>query len=299
MRTVSFISMYNNESFINKTKPYKRYYTEFLSDTANLEPNQYKADYIFVGSFVTEKDYHIIKAIKGKKILVITEPIEVAYKETFKLYDEGVFYMVIGCINHDPNDNKFKFPLYLDYFNYHDKEIFQRVNNLCKTQVPENFCTLINKHDRWNTRTPIYNAIKDLGHINCPSVLFKNCSNDELGRIDNIEYIRKFKFNICAENYRTKKIKGYITEKLMRCCLAGAIPIYNGELDDIDVKIFNRNRILFVDETYGSIKKMQEAVMAMQADEAVFRAFYEQDIFCDTAADMIILMGQAIKEKLK
>ena len=94
------------------------------------------------------------------------------------------------------------------------------------------------------------------------------------------ENIRKFKFNICPENYSTS-IKGYITmnlskqswdkelfsgtlveentEKIMNCCLVGAIPIYFGSFNDIYSKIFNKNRILFYNpDDIDSIEKIKK-----------------------------------------
>ena len=38
---------------------------------------------------------------------------------------------------------------------------------------------------------------------------------------------------------------GYVTEKIMDCCISGCIPIYCGKLDNIDKNIFNIKRILF------------------------------------------------------
>ena len=98
-------------------------------------------------------------------------------------------------------NNKYKFPLYIPHIDYKDKSLFSDVNNYvknCDTKIKK-FCCLINRHDMKNTRTSIYNSLKEIDTINCPSNLFNNCSNEELNNIGNKEYIKKYKFNICPE----------------------------------------------------------------------------------------------------
>ena len=150
------------------------------------------------------------------------------------------------------------------------------------------FCCLINRHDNNKTRSNIYHSLKNIGFITCPSKLFNNCSNDILNKIGNVTYIRQFLFNICPENCLTS-VKGYITEKLLNCCLAGAIPIYCGYFDDIDAKIFNKSRILFYDPyDNNSIKNVHDKIYNLINNNNQLIEFYQQDIFCDTAYETIM-----------
>ena len=48
------------------------------------------------------------------------------------------------------------------------------------------------------------------------------------------------------ENYDNDTYNGYITEKLMDCCLGGAIPIYAGWFDEYDAQIFNKTELYFI-----------------------------------------------------
>ena len=258
-------------------------------------------DFIIIGSFINNNLYNFINKLKCKKILYISEPIEKfnSYNFTFKLYTENMFDIIIGCI--DNYINKYKYPLYINYFNYNDPNIYKDINNYVKNCNPniKNFCCLINTHDQLNTRTSIYNILKDIDNISCPSILFNNCSNEELNSIGNVEYIKKFKFNICAENCTTN-IKGYITEKLLNCCLGCAIPIYSGWFDDIDEKIFNRNRILFYDpNNEESINNTYNKVKELMEDNNKLENFYRMDVFMETAYETCNMIHNNLLNMLK
>ena len=290
----SIISFWNGFSYENNifTNNYFKNYE--LSNDYNL------IDILIIGSFVSENEYNIIKKIKCYKILYISEPIEFFYNFTYKLYLENEYNMIYGCIDNNILNNKYKFPLYLDYFNY-NSNIFEITNNYVKNCNinDKNFCCLINRHDKLNTRTLIYNKLTLISLINCPSDLFNNCSNEELNSIGNIEYIKKFKFNICPENCKTN-INGYITEKLLNSCLGGAIPIYYGWFDEIDEKIFNKNRILFYDpNNEDSINKIYNKILYFSNNYEEFNNFYRQNIFKETAYDTIKLLENNLVKYFK
>jgi len=251
--------------------------------------NYDEISYIILGCFINYDNYLLINNLKCKKILYVSEPIEnfEHYKFTYKLYMENKFNYIIGSINNI--NNRYKIPFYLLYFDYNDNNIYNNINNYVKNcdLKQKEFCCLINRHDMKNTRTEIYNTLKNIDNIKCPSDLFNNCSNQELNNIGNIEYIKKFKFNICPENCFTN-INGYITEKLLNCCLGGAIPIYYGWFDEIDEKIFNKNRILFYDPlNEESIKNIRDKILYLLNNEDEFNNFYSQDVFCISAYETI------------
>jgi hypothetical protein len=246
--------------------------------------NYEESNFIIIGSFVNENEYNLIKNLKCKKILYITEPIEFFnnYAYTYKLYIENDIDFITGCINNDISNNRYKYPLYLCYINLSDKNIFNIINNYVKhADINEKkFCTLINTHDNKNTRTPIYNILKEIDNIICPSILFNNCSDEELNKIGNNEFLKKFKFNICSENCLTN-INGYITEKLINCCMGGSIPIYCGSFDEIDEKIFNKERILFYDSfNESTMNYVKDKILSLINNEEEFNKFYKQDVFC-------------------
>ena len=198
-----------------------------------------------------EYEQHI-KPQQYKNILFLTEPIQHfnkegdTYENSYKGILENKFDIIFGCINHDPENGRIKFPLYLfeNKFDFKNRKQFAEVNNYVFSVnnislIEKQFCTLINGWDPDNVRTCIYNKMCKIKGINCPGKLLNNCHNTELNRIGKAKYIKNFLFNICSENYDYDNVDGYITEKLMDCCLSGAIPVYAGWLDEYDEKIFN------------------------------------------------------------
>ena len=257
------------------------------------------ADIIFIGSFIDTNLKNLILNIlinsNKKLILYITEPIGKYLVETYNLMNHSspIFSKIIGCtINKE--STHYKYPLYINNFDL-SKRVY---DNSSDEILSKKFACLINRHDDGNTRTGIYNLLRNIDKISCPGKLFNNCDNSEINRIGNPKYINQFIFNICPENFKTD-FEGYITEKILNACLGGAIPIYFGHFDEIDGKIFNKNRIIFfnpfdqnsLEETYNFVKNLWK-----NSEKLI--EFYKQDIFCDTAEDTIRLMKDRIKEVL-
>jgi len=291
MKKYSIICMwnnYNNNFFNNNLKNYYEYTT--------VDNN---IDMLISGPFINNENYDIIKNINCIKILYITEPIEInsPYSLCYDLYKNNIFNIIIGCVEN--NSNFIKYPLYISYINL-NINIFNDINNYVKNcSIYKKFCTLINTHDTWNTRIPIYNKLINIGNIECPSKLLNNISNEELNNIGNVEYIKKFLFNICSENTLTS-INGYITEKLMNCCLGGTIPIYCGWFDDIDGKIFNRNRILFYEpNNEESINNIYNKVKELMEDSNKLNDFYKMDVFIKNAFYTLNVMHNNLFKKIK
>lgn len=282
--------------FINFWKDFD-YKNNFITELLNIYNINYNVvedniDYLFIGSFIiTDTDINIIKSFPPKtiKILFISEAIKIFYPQAYILYTQNKFNYVFGSINNlyvDGKQKHFKLPLYILYFDYKNSNFYIDVNNFVLNQniLSKNIICLINSHDQTNSRTPIYmNLIRKGININCPGKLFNNSSNEELNLIGKQEYLKKFIFNICPENTKTYP-KGYITEKLLQSCIAGCIPIYCGSYDDIDEKIFNKNRIIFYDyESDESINKCGLEIMYLINNNNKLENFYKQQPFVDTA----------------
>lgn len=247
----------------------------------------------------------IASQVYDKKILVIFEPIKnfEHYKMCYKIvekYNEYDLYL-FGCVESKPEERKIKFPLYMmERFPIYENSdmYFTKTNNFVKnTDIPmKSFCCLINSWDPDNHRTKIYKTLNKIKNIHCPGKLLNNCSNIELNRIGKPRYISNFLFNICSESFDHDTYNGYITEKLMDCCLGGAIPIYAGEwFDDIDAKIFNKNRIIFYDSNdESSYEKVYNQVKELLEDKEKLIAFYRQPVFCNTATETIKILKNII-----
>lgn len=297
----------------------------FLSDffkKINPSLSSTEKNILICGSFIEVNNVDFIKNFNGKKVLFITEPIEYIYFYAYQLYKEGVFDLVCGC---SINDNGFngdginyvndlndvntkniiysKYPLYLLYNFPKDISIFEKVNEYVRNVdiselLKKQFCSLINNHDKGKTRLPMYDLMSKIGYIECPSTLNNNTSNDELNRIGKVEYCKRFIFSICSENYKTE-IKGYITEKIYEACMSGCIPIYFGDMDDMDYKIFNKNRILFYDPfSEDSLNNISNKISEMMNHPEQLLEFYRQDVFLPTALQTSIDMENNFRESL-
>jgi hypothetical protein len=79
----------------------------------------------------------------------------------------------------------------------------------------------------------------------------------------------------------------------MNCCLGGSIPIYFGNLDEIDQRIFNKNRILFLNEQ--NVEEVAKRVMQLCLNQELMQQFYRQPAFQDTAEDALKSIGDGVK----
>lgn len=268
--------------------------TRFFKDGDRVSTNLSEINVLIIGDFLNEHEHALIQPYKGFRILYIAEPIVniPICSVAGQIFKNNKYNAAIGCIsNRNDTHNWVKYPIYR-YSMKFSEGTFAETNRHVSAINSENlnskeFCALINRHDWGNTRTQIYERLSKIGKIACPGKLFNNCSNEELNQIGNAEYIKKFKFNICCENFGADH-PGYITEKLMNACLGGAIPIYYGELDEIDQLIFNVNRILCLNK--DNLNEIVEKVCALNADPDALNKFYRQPVFCAGAYEEILAM---------
>ena len=294
MIRIKFTNFWHGFDYKNNfiTDLLKKYNIDYLIANDNI-------DYLIAGSFINNNiDKDIIKSYppNTKKILFISEPIEIFFPNTYELFINNDFTYVFGSINNLYKNDKqvhFKFPLYMIYFDYKNNNFYSDINNYVLNQdiYSKQIICLINSHDNRNSRTPIYmNLLRKGININCPGKLFNNASNEELNLIGKQEYLKRFIFNICPENTKTLP-KGYITEKLLQCCMSGCIPIYCGSFDDIDEKIFNKNRIIFYDyESEESVNYCCLQILYLTNNNNKLENFYKQPPFVDTAYKTLIDM---------
>jgi hypothetical protein len=263
---------------------------KFLTEGDELTCNLNETNVLIIGSSLSLEEYEILKSYKGLRILFLSEPISnlEACSITHELFKNDHYHAATGCISNDLNKSWVKYPIYKYVFSY-GENTFNEVNEYVKScNINEKrFCFLANRHDWGNTRVPIYEKIIQFAFIDCPGKLLNNCSNEEINAIGNVEYSKKYKFNICSENFGASH-PGYISEKIMNACLGGAIPIYFGELDAIDEKIFNKNRILFLN--HENTDEIAENVKMLIINEIELEEFYRQPVFMESAYEAILEM---------
>jgi GR25 family glycosyltransferase involved in LPS biosynthesis len=248
-----------------------------------------KYDIIICGSFIKNvNDIFILTKFVDKIIFNITEPIEFNNILMYKIYSKNIFNLIVGCVRN--KENQIKYPHYMDWGITEEK--IQEINTYIlnfkfEDLFNKKFCCLINRHDFGNTRTKIYEKLKLIDKIDCPSNLFNNYSNDKFEKIGRTNFQKEYLFSICPENFITK-INGYVTEKLYMACIAGTIPIYYGDLDEIDKRIFNINRIIVFDpNSEESITNAYLNILKLMSDYNELYRYYIQPIFCDSAIDTI------------
>jgi hypothetical protein len=253
-----------------------------------------ESNVMVIGSFVQPKDMPMIIAFKGPKILYVGEPIgKFGFSRIFdEIFAKNMYDYAIGSIANKPG-KWIKYPIY-----YNNVIQFKEANAFISTTQLEkkNLCTLISRHDHGNTRLPIMKELSKYMHVVCPGKLANNCSSEEVDRIGTPEYIKQFIFNICSENFGECH-PGYITEKLMNCCLGGAIPIYFGNLDEIDERIFNKDRILFLNE--HNVEEVAKRVMQLCLNSEMMQQFYRQPAFQETAEEALKSIGDGVKTFFK
>jgi hypothetical protein len=184
---------------------------------------------------------------------------------------------------------KLYYPLWFLYYpNFDDKFIkeFESKKDIKINDINEKkFCCLINSHDNNSTRKPIYNSLSTIDRIDCPGLLLNNLSRTLVGTSseDKINFMCGYIFNICSENFYGTK---YLTEKLPQALNSGCIPIYYGDLSDINSKIFNPDRIITVkDMSPSSMLQLKKKIKKLFDNRCDLLKFYSKPIFTSNAYD--------------
>lgn len=257
-------------------------------------------DIIICGSFLNNpNDVFVLSKYYDNVIYYITEPIEFINIAMYKVYSKNLINLMIGCIKE--SGTCIKLPHYMEAGLNSDKII--EANNYISKIKPEEitnkkFCCLINRHDNGKTRTDIYNKLKLIGHIDCPSNLFNNFSNELFEKKGRTNFQKEYLFSICPENFMTKT-PGYVTEKLFMACIAGTIPIYYGDLDQIDKSIFNMDRIILFDpRSESSITQVYNSILELMSNPSKLCEFYYQPIFNESAIQTYSLIIDNLKMRI-
>jgi hypothetical protein len=159
------------------------------------------------------------------------------------------------------------YPLWILYYDkIFSQEYFDKKNKECKNISKDEFlkkrlCCLINSHDNNNTRKPVYNFIvNNNGEVDCAGKLLNNIDRKLVGVTseDKLRFMNNYKLNICSENNYGL---GYVTEKMPQSMDAACIPVYIGcdNTQKINYKIFNKERIIFINDNFESLKKLLDS----------------------------------------
>lgn len=158
-------------------------------------------------------------------------------------------------------------------------------------------CSIIARHDKWNTRTPIYEALKDKMDILCAGKWNNNTNIlwDEYS--DNkIKLLNDCKFTICAENTDTPY---YVTEKLFEAFLGGCVPIYAGGASRPEPGIVNPDAVLLWEQ--GN-RENNDAVVRkaceLNQNEKLYTEFISQTKLLPYTVDYVYDTFLALQKRL-
>ena len=210
-------------------------------------------------------------------------------KWNFLFGDYKIEYSDLSMGFADFNSSKYmRFPLWLLYLfpgdvNYNMiKNTIDNMNN--EVNQKYEMCALIAGHDKHKTRKTIYEELNNLFEIKCAGRW--NNNTKELWEIyndDKINYLKKFKFNICPENINTKN---YVTEKIFEAIQADCIPIYYGSNNNPEPEILNKDRIIFWNFNSDNSKN-KKMISELANDEKAYQDFARQPKFTKAAPNII------------
>lgn len=258
-------------------------------------------DYLIISVFPNK----LFPIKKGAKIIVFNgeHPSYINNRLVINGIKPDIQIGFIDSNNYDYTVDKLYFPLWLLYYPKFNQEFIDEIElkkNITQQEINnKKFCCLINSHDNNNTRKPIYNLLSNIGRIDSPGILMNNCDRKLVGTTseDKINFMNFYIFNICSENSYGSL---YLTEKLPQALNSCCIPIYHGDLSDINLKIFNKDRMIIVDD-FSSHKmlELKKKIKKLFDNKHDLKKFYLKPIFNPGALDEYKRFMEEFKNKFK
>jgi hypothetical protein len=197
-------------------------------------------------------------------------------------------------------ENYLRVPLWITNFSPESSydDIKKQINRINARQinVERTGAALIASHDQFGTREYIYNDLKDVVDIQCAGKWNHNTDllRDKYGD-GKIDYLFYKKFNICPENVDAS---GYVTEKLFDAFAAGTIPIYQGDGNNPEPKVINRNAVIFWNFESGNNEENIKLISKLDSDDDLYREFMMQPVFKEGAAEVVWSYFERLKNGL-
>ena len=268
----------------------------------------------------------LIKLVKGKKIFYSGEYLQQnTINPKWKQYADHCIEEVDLALGYDyiEHPNYLRLPIWVLFFVRPDttyEDVKQKINiinnpNYRLNNKKTDFACLIARHDISGIRKKIWNAINPIDTITCPGKFLNNTIelSDMERQLDNRaekpgefnfdslytlkkEYLKKFEFNICAENANGK---GYISEKLFDAIEGACIPIYwgGGQRELIEPEVINPEAFLYYEE--GKENELTSSVKILYENNKQYNSFIKIPPFKETAAEYIWELLNSFENKLK
>jgi len=225
------------------------------------------------------KGKFVRQAIDGKKIFFSMENLDkknTGWNRKFGDYCLPYVDLSMG-FGDVMNDKYFRFPLWIQYLfspTADRQEIAQTIKEINGAWYPKTKeCALIAGHDKHGTREMIYRGVKDILQVEFAG-RWNNNTQDLWVNYDNnkIEYLKKFKFNICPENINTNL---YVTEKLFEAFQAASIPIYYGSNNIPEEGIVNPEAVIFWNPREDN-ENARRLIVELKENEAFYQSFMQK-----------------------
>ena len=235
----------------------------------------------------------------GAKVFFTGEDVEHPFTK-LNLYfgDYALDYVDLGMgFGHVKNKKYLRFPYWITTtFDPcdSDDDIRAKIDKINNTRYAKSGeCVLINKHDPSGTRELVYNGIKDVLDVKLAGK-WKNNTTDLWDKFGNnkFEYLKTFKFNICAENDNTEY---YVTEKLFDAFMSDCIPLYYGASNNPEPELINHDAVIFWNKD-GDNKANLELIKKLNTDEKAYAEFMAQTKLLPAAADYVIERYAKLRE---
>ena len=246
--------------------------------------------------------FFICNDFEGKKIFYTPEDVEHKFTKINLYYgDYRLKYVdfAMGFGDHD-GEKYLRFPYWiLTTFEpeFSEDDIVKRVKEINDTRyIKYDECVLVNYHDKKGTRNLIYQDVKDIFKIKCAGRW--NNNTDELWNKYNNDkrlYLKKFKFNICAENDNTIN---YVTEKLFDAFICGCIPLYYGSFNNPEPGLINKDAVIFWNDN-GKNEDNIKLVKDLNNSDKLYNDFINQAKLTDKAAEYVIDRFARLEDHIK
>ena len=159
-------------------------------------------------------------------------------------------------------------------------------------------CSIIARHDKWNMRAPIYEALKNKMDILCAGQWNHNTNIlwDEY-KDNKIKFLNDCKFTICAENEDTPC---YVTEKLFEAFLGGSVPIYAGAASNPEPGIVNLDAVLLWERgNKDNNEAVVRRVCELNLNEKLYAEFLSKQKLLPYTVDYVYEKLTLLKERLE
>lgn len=246
--------------------------------------------------------FFIRNKFDGKKVFYTPEDVEHDKTKLNLFYGDYALKYVdfaMGFGEHD-GEKYLRFPYWiLTSFDpsSNENDIVRRIQEINNARY-EKFedCVVINAHDKKKTRTLIYDDLKSVLNIKSAG-RWRNNTDELWNSYENNKraYLKRFKFNICAENDNTEY---YVTEKLFDAFICGCIPLYYGSFNNPEPNVINKDAVIFWKDNGDNTENI-ELVKLLKNDNRAYLDFINQKRFNDTAAEYVIDRFVKLKEHMR